>query len=53
MHKDFGDAFPSVDELIDDFIDEIPDGKLYLRGVVRPIPCPLEILTENVGIDYW
>ena len=38
--QDFGDAFPSVDELIEDFIDEIPDGKLYLRGVIKPIAPP-------------
>ena len=38
--QDFGDAFPSVDELIENFIDEIPDGKLYLRGVIKPIAPP-------------
>ena len=47
--QDFGDAFPSVDELIEDFIDEIPDGKLYLRGVVRPIPSP----TGTIDGERW
>ena len=47
--QDFGDAFPSVDELIEDFIDDTPDGKLYLRGVVRPIPPP----TGTIEGERW
>ena len=47
--QDFGDAFPSVDELIEGFIDETPDGKLYLRGVIKPIAPP----TGTIEGERW
>jgi hypothetical protein len=39
--EDYGASFPSVDELTEQFIAEVPDGKLYFRGVIRPIPPPI------------
>jgi len=47
--QDFGDSFPSVDELTDLYIDEVPDGKLYLRGIVRPIGTP----QGNIDGERW
>ncbi len=47
--QEFGDAFPAVDELIEEFIDEIPNGKLYLRGIVRPIDPP----TGQIDGERW
>tara|TARA_B100002052_G_C15818849_1_gene569550 strand:- start:440 stop:1231 length:792 start_codon:yes stop_codon:yes gene_type:complete len=39
--EDFGESFPSVDELTELYVEDVPDGKLYLRGVVRPISPPV------------
>ena len=39
--SDFGEIFPTVDELVEEYVDEDPDGKLYLRAEVEELP-PLE-----------
>ena len=35
----FGDIFPSVDELVEEYIDEDPNGKLYLRAEIQQLPA--------------
>ena len=34
----FNNIFSSVDQLIERYIDEVPTGKLYVRGVIEIIP---------------
>ena len=34
----FNNIFPTVDELIEQYIDQVPAGKLYVRGIVEIIP---------------
>ena len=44
--RDFGEIFPTVDELVEEYVDEDPDGKLYLRAEVEELP-PLEGKVEH------
>ena len=46
--RDFGEIFPTVDELVGEYVDEDPDGKLYLRAEVEELP-PLEGKVEHRG----
>ena len=36
--EDFGDVFPSVDELVERYIEENAEGKLYIRAEVEILP---------------
>ena len=47
--RDFGEIFPSVDELVEEYIEESPDGKLYLRAEIEILP-PLREIVHN---DRW
>ena len=47
--RDFGEIFPSVDELVEEYIEESPDGKLYLRGEIEELP-PLRGIVHS---DRW
>ena len=47
--RDFGEIFPSVDELVEEYIEESPDGKLYLRAEIEALP-PLREVVHN---DRW
>ena len=47
--RDFGEIFPSVDELVEEYIEESPDGKLYLRAEIEALP-PLREIVHN---DRW
>ena len=44
--RDFGEIFPTVEELVEEYVDENPDGKLYLRAEVEELP-PLEGKVED------
>jgi len=44
--RDFGEIFPTVDELVEEYIEEEADGKLYLRAEVEDLP-PLEGAVES------
>ena len=43
--RDFGEIFPTVDELVEEYVDDAPGGKLYLRAEVEELP-PLEGTVE-------
>jgi hypothetical protein len=45
----FNTIFPSVDELVEEYIDEFPTGKLYVRGIVELIPE----LSGNIDTIKW
>lgn len=45
----FDSVFPSVDALVDEYIDNNPNGKLYLRGIVELIPE----LTGDIEEKRW
>ena len=47
--RDFGEIFPSVDELMEEYIEDSPDGKLYLRAEIESLP-PLREIVHN---DRW
>ena len=47
--RDFGEIFPSVDELVEEYIEESPDGKLYLRAEIEELP-PLRGIVHS---DRW
>ena len=47
--RDLGEIFPSVDELVEEYIEESPDGKLYLRAEIEALP-PLREIVHN---DRW
>ena len=47
--RDFGEIFPSVDELMEEYIEDSPDGKLYLRAEIEALP-PLREIVHN---DRW
>ena len=47
--RDFGEIFPSVDELVEEYIEDSPDGKLYLRAGIEALP-PLREIVHN---DRW
>ena len=47
--RDFGEIFPSVDELVEEYIEEAPGGKLYLRAEIEALP-PLREIVHN---DRW
>ena len=42
--EDFGDVFPSVDELVEQYIEEDAEGKLYTRAEIE-ILDPLEAVS--------
>ena len=37
QHATSGEIFPTVDELVEEYVDEDPDGKLYLRAEVEEL----------------
>ena len=45
----FGDIYPSVDDLVEQYIEDDPDGKLYLRATIRM----LEDLEGELVADEW
>ena len=45
----FNSIFPSVDELVGEYIDECPKGKLYVRGIVEIVPE----LTGEINNERW
>ena len=45
----FNSIFPSVDELVGEYIDEYPKGKLYVRGIVEVVPE----LTGEINSERW
>lgn len=45
----FDSVFPSVDDLVGEYIEDLPAGKLYLRGIVELIP---ELVGE-IDIARW
>ena len=45
----FNSIFPSVDELVEEYINDLPEGKLYVRGIVELIP---ELIGE-IEIARW
>jgi hypothetical protein len=45
----FDSVFPSVDDLVGEYIEDFPAGKLYVRGIVELIP---ELLGE-IDITRW
>ena len=47
--EDFGSIFPSVSELEETYLEEDPDGKLYLRALIEMIP-PLK---GNIDTIKW
>ena len=47
--RDLGEIFPSVDELVEEYIEESPDGKRYRRAAVEALP-PLGEIGHN---DRW
>ena len=47
--EDFGDVFPSVDELVERYIEENGQGKLYIRAEVEILP-PLDGIIND---DDW
>ena len=50
--QSFGDIFPSVDDLVDSYADENPDGKLYLRAEVEQLPPLIESIEESRWEDF-
>ena len=49
--EDFGDVFPSVDELVERYIAENAEGKLYIRAEIEILP-PLDgVINENDWVD--
>ena len=49
--RDFGEIFPTVDDLVGEYAGEEPDGKLYLRAEIEELPT-LEgvVISERWGI---
>ena len=47
--EDFGEVFPSVDELVERYIEGNPEGKLYIRAEVEILP-PLDGVIDD---DDW
>ena len=47
--EDFGDVFPSVDELVEQYIEEDAEGKLYIRAEVEI----LEPIDGVIDDDDW
>ena len=47
--QSFGDIFPTVDDLVESYIDANPDGKLYLRAEVEQLPP----LVGNIDNSRW
>ena len=37
--RDFGEIFPTVDDLVEEYAGEEPDGKLYLRAEIEELPA--------------
>ncbi len=49
--EDFGDVFPSVDELVERYIEENAEGKLYIRAEIEILP-PLDgVINEDDWMD--
>ena len=49
--EDFGDVFPSVDELVERYIEENAEGKLYIRAEIEILP-PLDgVINEDDWVD--
>ena len=44
--EDFGDVFPSVDELVEQYIEEDAEGKLYIRAEIEILE-PIEGVIDN------
>jgi len=50
--QSFGDIFPSVDDLVDSYADENPDGKLYLRAEVEQLPPLVGSIDDSRWNDF-
>ena len=49
--EDFGDVFPSVDELVERYIEEDAEGKLYIRAEVEILPPVDGVIDDDDWID--
>ena len=49
--EDFGDVFPSVDELVGRYIEENKEGKLYIRAEVEILPPVDGVIDDDDWID--
>ncbi|MED5257617.1 MAG: LON peptidase substrate-binding domain-containing protein, partial [Candidatus Thermoplasmatota archaeon] len=49
--EDFGDVFPSVDELVERYIEENAEGKLYVRAEVEILPPVDGVIDDDDWID--
>ena len=47
--RDFGEIFPTVDELVEGYVEDDPGGKLYLRAEIEELPA----LSGVVSSDRW
>ena len=50
--QNFGDVFPSVDDLVDSYSDDNPEGKLYLRAEVEEMPALVEGIKDTRWEDF-
>ena len=49
--EDFGDVFPSVDELVERYIEENAEGKLYIRAEVEILPPVDGVIDDSDWMD--
>lgn len=52
----FDSVFPSVDDLVGEYIEDFPAGKLYVRGIVELIPelvGEIDIARWNYILSLW
>ena len=49
--EDFGDVFPSVDELVERYIEENTEGKLYIRAEVEILPPVDGVIDDDDWMD--
>ena len=49
--EDFGDVFPSVDELVERYIEENAEGKLYIRAEVEVLPPVDGVIDDDDWVD--
>ena len=50
--QNFGDIFPTVDDLVDSYSDTNPDGKLYLRAEVEEMPPLVGVIEDTRWKDF-
>ena len=45
----FGDIYPTVDDLVEQYVEDSPEGKLYLRAEIRP----LDEVDGEIPAEEW